>query len=45
MICPNCDTGIRFEPEHTSPVFVDDHAKRFGYDVAEGLKQNGCLTF
>lgn len=44
MICPHCNTGIRFEPEHTSPVFVEDQTKRMGYDVVEGFCSE-CAQF
>jgi len=37
MICPHCNIGVRFEPEHVSPVHDEGTpGKQQGYQVAEG---------
>jgi len=39
MICPNCNIGIRFESEISSPVFNEEHPtiKQYGFDIAHGF--------
>ena len=36
MICPNSKIGIRFEPDHSGPVYCTDHLEEIGYDIAHG---------
>lgn len=39
MICPNCNLGIRFEIEISSPVYTEEHPtiKQYGFDIAHGF--------
>jgi hypothetical protein len=37
MICPHCNTGVRFEISGSSEVYVEDQDANRGYDVAQGF--------
>jgi Domain of unknown function (DUF4145) len=37
MICPHCNTGIRFEISGSSAVYIDDLHPKEGYDVTHGF--------
>ena len=38
MICPHCNVGVRFDPEHMGPVHDEgSQGKQIGYQVVEGF--------
>jgi len=37
MICPHCNTGVRFETSGSSAVYAEKEDAHLGYDVAQGF--------